>query len=122
MGLYMRVFVYAHAQVSTLGLWGRSMGAVTALLYGQRNPCIAGMVSRCCILYGVWFIVALWLYGQRNPCIAGMVSWCCILYGVWCVVHSGIVAVWPAEPVHCRYGELVLHSVWCVVYSGIEAL
>ncbi|KAF5832482.1 Alpha/Beta hydrolase protein [Dunaliella salina] len=31
-------------KVSTLGLWGRSMGAVTALLYGQRNPCIAGMV------------------------------------------------------------------------------
>lgn len=32
-------------QVSTLGLWGRSMGAVTALLYSQRDPSIAGMVS-----------------------------------------------------------------------------
>lgn len=27
-----------------IGLWGRSMGAVTALLYGQRDPSIAGMV------------------------------------------------------------------------------
>ena len=30
--------------VSTLGLWGRSMGAVTALLHGDRDPSIAGMV------------------------------------------------------------------------------
>lgn len=30
--------------VSTLGLWGRSMGAVTALLYSQRDPSIAGVV------------------------------------------------------------------------------
>ncbi len=34
------------AACSTLGLWGRSMGAVTALLYSQRDPTIAGMV-RC---------------------------------------------------------------------------
>jgi alpha-beta hydrolase superfamily lysophospholipase len=31
---------------STIGLWGRSMGAVTALLYSQRDPSIAGVV-RC---------------------------------------------------------------------------
>lgn len=30
--------------VSTLGLWGRSMGAVTALLHGDRDPSIAAMV------------------------------------------------------------------------------
>ncbi|KAL3141831.1 hypothetical protein ABBQ32_004502 [Trebouxia sp. C0010 RCD-2024] len=30
--------------VSTIGLWGRSMGAVTALLYSQRDPSIAGVV------------------------------------------------------------------------------
>ena len=29
---------------STVGLWGRSMGAVTALLYSQRDPSIAGVV------------------------------------------------------------------------------
>lgn len=29
---------------STIALWGRSMGAVTALLYSQRDPSIAGMV------------------------------------------------------------------------------
>lgn len=27
-----------------IGLWGRSMGAVTALLHGDRDPSIAGMV------------------------------------------------------------------------------
>jgi alpha-beta hydrolase superfamily lysophospholipase len=31
-------------KVSTIGLWGRSMGAVTALLYADRDPSIAGMV------------------------------------------------------------------------------
>ena len=30
---------------SAIGLWGRSMGAVTALLYSQRDPSIAGVVS-----------------------------------------------------------------------------
>lgn len=30
---------------SAVGLWGRSMGAVTALLYAQRDPSIAGVVS-----------------------------------------------------------------------------
>ena len=30
--------------VSTLGLWGRSMGAATALMHGHRDPSIAGMV------------------------------------------------------------------------------
>ena len=33
-------------KVSTIGLWGRSMGAVTALLYSQTDPSIAGVV-RC---------------------------------------------------------------------------
>lgn len=31
-------------RVSTIGLWGRSMGAVTALLHADRDPCIAGIV------------------------------------------------------------------------------
>jgi pimeloyl-ACP methyl ester carboxylesterase len=31
-------------RVSTVGLWGRSMGAVTSLLHGDRDPSIAGMV------------------------------------------------------------------------------
>lgn len=29
---------------STIGLWGRSMGSVTALLHGDRDPSIGGMV------------------------------------------------------------------------------
>lgn len=29
---------------STIGLWGRSMGAVTALLYSAKDPSIAGVV------------------------------------------------------------------------------
>lgn len=31
-------------RVSTIGLWGRSMGAVTALLHSDRDPSIAGIV------------------------------------------------------------------------------
>jgi alpha/beta superfamily hydrolase len=31
-------------RVSTIGLWGRSMGAVTALLHGDRDPSIGGMI------------------------------------------------------------------------------
>lgn len=31
-------------RTSCIGLWGRSMGAVTALLHGDRDPSIAGMV------------------------------------------------------------------------------
>lgn len=30
--------------ISTIALWGRSMGAATALLHGDRDPSIAGMV------------------------------------------------------------------------------
>lgn len=32
------------ANVSCIGLWGRSMGAVTSLMYGVEDPSIAGMV------------------------------------------------------------------------------
>lgn len=31
--------------VATIGLWGRSMGAVTALLHSDRDPSIAGIVA-----------------------------------------------------------------------------
>lgn len=31
-------------QTSLIALWGRSMGAVTALLYSRRDPTVAGMV------------------------------------------------------------------------------
>jgi len=34
----------ASEQVSTIALWGRSMGAATALLHGHRDPSIAAMV------------------------------------------------------------------------------
>lgn len=30
--------------ISCIGLWGRSMGAVTSLLYGSEDPSIAGMI------------------------------------------------------------------------------
>jgi len=32
---------------SSIALWGRSMGAATALLHGERDPSIAGMVRAC---------------------------------------------------------------------------
>lgn len=34
----------ASSHVSTLGLWGRSMGAATALMHADRDPSIAGIV------------------------------------------------------------------------------
>lgn len=30
---------------SVIGLWGRSMGAVTAMMYARRDPSIAGLVT-----------------------------------------------------------------------------
>lgn len=37
-------FLRKNKEVSCIGLWGRSMGAVTSLLYGAEDPSIAGMV------------------------------------------------------------------------------
>ncbi|KAI7835678.1 hypothetical protein COHA_010417 [Chlorella ohadii] len=37
-------YLREEGSTSTIGLWGRSMGAVTALLYSQRDPSVAGMV------------------------------------------------------------------------------
>jgi len=37
-------FLRASGKVSTVALWGRSMGAATALLHGHRDPSIAAMV------------------------------------------------------------------------------
>lgn len=37
-------YLRSNKQVSCIGLWGRSMGAVTSLLYGAEDPSIAGMV------------------------------------------------------------------------------
>ena len=37
-------FLRRTRKVSTIGLWGRSMGAVTALMYGDEDPTIAGIV------------------------------------------------------------------------------
>ncbi|XP_057856452.2 uncharacterized protein LOC131065832 [Cryptomeria japonica] len=37
-------FLREDEQVSCIGLWGRSMGAVTTLMYGAEDPSIAGMV------------------------------------------------------------------------------
>lgn len=37
-------FLRSTNKTSTIGLWGRSMGAVTALMYGDEDPSIAGIV------------------------------------------------------------------------------
>ncbi|KAI9128841.1 hypothetical protein K1719_000324 [Acacia pycnantha] len=37
-------YLRANGNVSLIGLWGRSMGAVTSLMYGAEDPSIAGMV------------------------------------------------------------------------------
>lgn len=38
-------YLREEGSTSTIGLWGRSMGAVTALLYSQQDPSIGGMVG-----------------------------------------------------------------------------
>ncbi|KAK0598278.1 hypothetical protein LWI29_033230 [Acer saccharum] len=37
-------YLRSNKLISRIGLWGRSMGAVTSLLYGAEDPSIAGMV------------------------------------------------------------------------------
>lgn len=37
-------YLRANRNVSSIGLWGRSMGAATALLHGDRDPTIGGML------------------------------------------------------------------------------
>ncbi|XP_070012440.1 uncharacterized protein LOC107827539 isoform X2 [Nicotiana tabacum] len=37
-------YLRTDGNVSLIGLWGRSMGAVTSLMYGAKDPSIAGMV------------------------------------------------------------------------------
>ncbi|KAK4741676.1 hypothetical protein SAY87_025264 [Trapa incisa] len=37
-------YLRSNKQISIIGLWGRSMGAVTSILYGAEDPSIAGMV------------------------------------------------------------------------------
>ncbi|KAI4371195.1 hypothetical protein MLD38_019460 [Melastoma candidum] len=37
-------YLRSNKQISGIGLWGRSMGAVTCMLYGAEDPSIAGMV------------------------------------------------------------------------------
>ncbi|KAI8007243.1 Uncharacterized protein YqkD [Camellia lanceoleosa] len=37
-------YLRSSEQISCIGLWGRSMGAVTSLLYGAEDPSIDGMV------------------------------------------------------------------------------
>lgn len=38
-------YLRQEGSTSTIGLWGRSMGAVTAILYSQKDPSIAGVVA-----------------------------------------------------------------------------
>ena len=41
---YIVNFLRENRNVSTVALWGRSMGAVTALLHGDRDPSIAALI------------------------------------------------------------------------------
>lgn len=46
-------YLRASGRVSRIALWGRSMGAVTALMHGERDPSLAAMVCtflRWCLL------------------------------------------------------------------------
>lgn len=52
--------------VSTIGLWGRSMGAVTALLYSQNDPSIAGIVSIFSSCQAICLSMMFTIYGGCN--------------------------------------------------------
>lgn len=43
-GMMMMMCCRATGKVSSIALWGRSMGAATALMHGERDPSIAAMV------------------------------------------------------------------------------
>lgn len=82
--------------VSAIGLWGRSMGAVTALLYSHRDPDIAGMVRAERRRTGVW---GVWCAMQpasvlRRPraCLDGAL--CCAVAS--CMLHRCWTARFPA--------------------------
>jgi len=50
---YVIEYLRASGRVSRIALWGRSMGAVTALMHGERDPSLAAMVRtflRWCFL------------------------------------------------------------------------
>ena len=51
---------------AAIGLWGRSMGAVTALLYSQRDPSIAGVVRSPVLLLGLH--ARSGVHGERSLC------------------------------------------------------
>ena len=38
-------YLWEHGRVSSIGLWGRSMGAVASLLYAATDPTIAYVVA-----------------------------------------------------------------------------
>lgn len=68
--------------VSTIGIWGRSMGAVTALMYSMRDPSIAGTVS-----------------ARKATCHAGRV------YTLCASQHARLVHCWHGpcmQGLHCH--------------------
>ena len=59
---------------STIGLWGRSMGAVTALLYSQKDPSIAGIVGPphfLCVFCCIWSLHSMLM----RSAMPGMPLW-----------------------------------------------
>ena len=37
-------YIRSHRKASTVGLWGRSMGAVTSLLHANRDPSVGALI------------------------------------------------------------------------------
>ena len=62
---------------AAIGLWGRSMGAVTALLYSQLDPSIAGVVRRPLPLPGLHFCTLSNVCGGRSVVAADVLLCSC---------------------------------------------
>lgn len=56
---YARRILLMSDRCSTIGLWGRSMGSVTAILYSIEDPSIASMLldSPFCSLQKAWYLI-----------------------------------------------------------------
>ena len=88
----------ATGKVSTLGLWGRSMGAVTALLYSNRDPSIAGIVSETCpVLSAGLMVMSMALSPPTMPSSPSLVPHTlCLISTHHCCLHThlGVTPAW----------------------------
>jgi dienelactone hydrolase len=112
---------------SMIGLWGRSMGAVTALLYSQRDPSIAGVVRHPPMQHA----------SIKSSSSGPLLHACCVLDSAapffralkklkqWLLLasSSAFCVLDSAAPLFCasgklKVGPLCAHCAFCVLASA----